>query len=68
MEKQSPALVGLFDKILLSLDKEISNLDKTLQDVPPEKRLDFISKTLPLLLRFKDQVCESSLSLYDWGE
>lgn len=47
-------LVGLFDKVLGVLNKEIDSLPQTLQEVTPEKRLDFISKTLPLVFKFKE--------------
>ena len=60
-------LVGLFDKILNALDAEINSLPDTLQAVSPEKRLDFISKTLPLLLKFRESWEESSW-IPSWGD
>jgi hypothetical protein len=50
----TPTLRGLFDKILSTLETEISSLPDTLSQVSPEKRLDFISKNLPLLLRYRE--------------
>lgn len=49
-----PSLSGLFDKILSTLETEIGNLPETLKEVSPERRLDFISKNLPLLLRYRE--------------
>lgn len=49
-----PSLSGLFDKILSTLETEISKLPETLQEVTPERRLDFISKNLPLLLKYRE--------------
>lgn len=49
-----PSLSGLFDKILSTLETEINNLPEILQEVTPERRLDFISKNLPLLLKYRE--------------
>lgn len=53
-ESKRPSLRGLFDKVLSTLETEIDSLPDTLQGVSPEKRLDFISKNLPLLLRYRE--------------
>lgn len=53
-ETRKPSLSSLFDKILSTLESEIESLPETLQGVSPEKRLDFISKNLPLLLRYRE--------------
>ena len=45
---------SLYDRLTRILDKEFDSLQDTLQLVSPEKRLDFIAKTLPLLLRYKE--------------
>ena len=51
---QRPSLSGLFDKVLSVLDEEITRLPDTLQEAPPDKRLDFLTKNLPLLLRYRE--------------
>ena len=48
--KDNPSLRGLFDKILSTLEREIDTLPDTLSQLTPERRLDFLSKNLPLLL------------------
>ena len=53
-EIRTTPLRGLFDKMLSVLEKEIENLPETLQGVTPDKRLDFISKNLPLLLKYRE--------------
>ena len=62
-ESSRPTLRGLFDKVLSALETEIDSLPDTLQGVSPEKRLDFISKNLPLLLRYRE-----SGEGNNWGE
>jgi hypothetical protein len=61
------SLRSLFDKILSTLESEIDNLPETLQQVPPERRLDFISKNLPLLLKYQESVHETDWTM-GWGE
>ncbi len=58
-----PTLRGLFDKVLSALETEIDTLPDTLKGVSPEKRLDFISRNLPLLLRYRE-----SGEGNNWGE
>lgn len=53
-QEQKTSLRGLFDRILSTLEKEITSLPDTLQAVSPDKRLDFVSKTLPLLLKYRE--------------
>lgn len=53
-DRQRPSLRGLFDKVLDILEGEIQKLPDTLQEVTPEKRLDFISKNLPILLKYRE--------------
>ncbi len=53
-DKQRPSLSGLFDKILSTMETEIDRLPETLEGVTPERRLDFISKNLPLLLKYRE--------------
>ena len=60
------SLVSLFDTLLSSLSIAVEELPQTLRDVSPEKRLEFISKTLPLLLRFRE-TGEWGGFEFDWG-
>lgn len=66
-EIRKTTLRGLFDKMLSTLETEIEKLPETLEGVPPEKRLDFISKNLPLLLRYRESGQGNSWST-DWGD
>lgn len=65
--KDTPSLRGLFDKVLDILEGEIQKLPDTLSQVTPERRLDFISKNLPLLLKYK-QSGEGDSWTDSWGE
>lgn len=53
-ETRKTTLRGLFDKMLSTLETEIEKLPDTLEGVTPEKRLDFISKNLPILLKYRE--------------
>ena len=66
-EIRKTTLRGLFDKMLSTLETEIEKLPETLEGVPPEKSLDFISKNLPLLLRYRESGQGNSWST-DWGD
>ena len=66
-ETRKTTLRGLFDKMLSTLETEIEKLPDTLEEVSPEKRLDFISKNLPLLLRYRESGQGNYLSI-DWGD
>ena len=66
-EIKRPSLRSLFDKILSTLETEIDRLPETLEGVPPERRLDFISKNLPLLLKYRESGQGNSWST-DWGD
>ena len=66
-ETRTPTLRGLFDKVLSTLETEIDSLPEILQGVTPEKRLDFISKNLPLLLKYRESGQGNSF-LTDWGD
>ena len=66
-ETRTTTLRGLFDKMLSTVETEIEKLPDTLAGVPPEKRLDFISKNLPLLLRYRESGQGNSWST-DWGD
>lgn len=67
-ETRKTTLRGLFDKMLSTLETEIEKLPDTLEGVTPEKRLDFISKNLPLLLRYRESGQGNTSFLSDWGD
>lgn len=50
-----PKLGELIRRIEEILGKELSELDSTLEDVSPEKRVDFVSKTLPLIVKYREE-------------
>lgn len=66
-EQRRSSLRGLFDNVLDILEGEIQKLPDTLSQVTPERRLDFISKNLPLLLKYK-QSGEGDSWTDSWGE
>ena len=66
-EVRKTTLKGLFDKMLSTLESEIDSLPEILQGVTPERRLDFISKNLPLLLKYRESGQGNSWST-DWGD
>ena len=66
-ETRQTSLRSLFDKMLSTLEREIDNLPETLQGVSPDKRLDFISKNLPLLLKYRESGQGDSWSM-EWGD
>ena len=61
--RKGVSLPDLIDKIEGILDVEIDSLSDTLESVSPEKRLDFISKLLPLVIKYRED--NKSLS-DDW--
>ena len=67
-ETRKTTLRGLFDKMLSTLETEIEKLPDTLEGVTPEKRLDFISKNLPLLLRYRESGQGNTSFLSDWED
>lgn len=67
-ETRKTTLRGLFDKMLSTLETEIEKLPDTLEGVTPEKRLDFISKNLPLLLKYRESGQGNTSFLSDWGD
>lgn len=67
-ETRKTTLRGLFDKMLSTLETEIEKLPDTLEGVTPEKRLDFISKNLPLLLRYRESGQGNTSFFSDWGD
>lgn len=67
-ETRRPSLRSLFDKILSTLEAEIDRLPDTLEGVTPERRLDFISKNLPLLLKYRESGQGNTSFLSDWGD
>lgn len=67
-ETRKTTLRGLFDKMLSTLETEIEKLPDTLEGVTPERRLDFISKNLPLLLKYRESGQGNTSFLSDWGD
>lgn len=67
-ETRKVSLSGLFDKVLIRLDMELDKLPDTLESVTPEKRLEFISRTLPILQKFRESGIGSSAWDAPWGE
>ena len=61
--RKGVSLPDLIDKIEGILDVEIDSLSDTLESVAPEKRLDFIIKLLPLVIKYRED--NKSLS-DDW--
>jgi len=43
------------DKIETILDIEIDSLPETLSSCTPERRLDFVGKILPLVIKYRDE-------------
>lgn len=66
-ETRKVSLSSLFDRVLIRLDLELDKLPETLEAVSPEKRLDFISKNLPLLLRYRESG-EGNSWVSNWGD
>jgi len=51
------------------LHKEITNLPNTLLLVSADKRVDFISKTLPVVIKYREtHPQDGDWSLPDWGK
>jgi len=53
-ETQKASLRGLFGTILDTLGTEVEKLPELLQTLPPDKRLDWISRNLTLLLKYRE--------------
>ena len=60
MQQDKITLRDLISKVERILDTEIDKLPETLSDVPPEKRLEFVGKLLPVVIRYRAD--NSSLS------
>ena len=60
MKQDKITLKDLISKVERILDTEIDKLPETLSDVPPEKRLEFVGKLLPVVIRYRAD--NSSLS------
>lgn len=53
-ETSSPSLRVIYTKLLAALDGEIDRLPELLGDMFPKERIDFITKVLPLVLRYRE--------------
>lgn len=65
-KKKETDLESLIQKIEGVLDTEIDNLPSTLRDVPPEKRMEFISKTLPVVIKYRENNTGGGWDLPEW--
>jgi len=63
---QKTRLREIISKVESLLDTEIDNLPQTLKEVPPEKRLDFVTKLLPVLIKYREDNSEFSWDLPSW--
>lgn len=64
-------IVSLFDRLLDQVSHEVERLPETLEQVPPEKRLEFVSRTIPMLCKFRETEREEdplSFSEVKWGD
>ena len=60
MKQDKITLRDLISKVERILDTEIEKLPETLSDVPPEKRLEFVGRLLPVVIKYRAD--NSSLS------
>ena len=60
MKQDKITLKDLISKVERILDTEVENLPDTLSQTTPEKRLEFIGKLLPVVIRYRAD--NSSLS------
>lgn len=60
MQQDKITLRDLISKVERILDTEIEKLPETLSNVPPERRLEFVGKLLPVVIRYRAD--NSSLS------
>ena len=60
MKQDKITLQDLISKVERILDTEIEKLPETLSDVAPEKRLEFVGKLLPVVIKYRAD--NSSLS------
>lgn len=69
IQTRTTSLQSIYDRILIRLDLELDNLPEILQSVSPEKRLEWITKTIPLLLKYRESGQGSGESwLSNWGD
>ena len=59
-------LESLVCKIERLLDTEIDNLPSTLQSLLPEKRVEFVSKTLPVVIKYRESHTGGVWDLPEW--
>lgn len=53
-ETSSPSLRVVYTKLLAALDGEIDRLPEHLDILTSKERVDFITKVLPLVLRYRE--------------
>ena len=60
-------LESLIQKIEGLLNTEIEKLPVTLQTITPDKRIDFVSKTLPVVIKYREEhPRDGGWTLPDW--
>jgi uncharacterized protein (UPF0335 family) len=60
-------LETLIQKVETLLETEIDSLPDSLQAVQPEKRLDFVSKILPVVIKYREGHSQDGWNVSDWG-
>lgn len=53
MKQDKITLKDLISKVERILDTEIDNLPETLSQLQPEKRLEFVGKLLPVVIKYR---------------
>lgn len=64
-DSRKESFLSLYETILSSLETEISVLPDTLKEATPGQRLDFITRTLPLVFRFKEWDTETKGGVWE---
>lgn len=57
----------LIQKVETLLETEIDSLPNSLQAVQPEKRLDFVPKILPIVIKYREGHSQDGWGMSDWG-
>ena len=55
MKQDKITLKDLISKVERILDTEVENLPDTLSQTTPEKRLEFIGKLLPIVIKYREE-------------
>lgn len=65
-KKNDLSLGVIIGKVEALLGSEIESLPETLKEVTPDKRLDFISRTLPLVVKYRENHSSGGWDLPSW--